>query len=112
MENNLEQTYNQYVNDFISQEIDEEFKNSIDDYDYSIILGYGNHVIGRACDNIAGLSQNPQVLEYFLAEIVLSTKIGYTLNSANKRFSMESEENIISWKKEDNKQIIIHLKKK
>lgn len=89
----MEQRYYTYVASYIENELKDNFKHSIGDSDNSLLFEYSNQVLERLLTCIIGLKDNPDFQDYLLNEILLSSQIGFVLNSATQRFSLESSEN-------------------
>lgn len=89
----VERKYHIYISRYIEDELKDNFKRSIDDSDNNILCEYSNQVLERLCTCIAGLNNNQNFKDYLFNEVLLASQIGFTLNSATKRFSLESLEN-------------------
>ena len=92
MGGNLEQKYYNYVAKYLETEAKNEFKNSIDDSDNNFLYSYCSEVMDKVCEDVRGF-ENENLRNYIFNEIMLASQVGFALNSANKRFSLEAPEN-------------------
>jgi hypothetical protein len=101
MGQDIEQSYYKYVLDYINVEAEDNFVNSIDESDHNFLYNYSCSVMDRICESTRGFEVNPELKNYVFNEIMLGTQVGFLLNSANKRFSLEStgNNNFIEYKK-------------
>lgn len=88
----ISQSYYNYISDYVKSEIDNNFEYSIDDFDNSLLYKYSDAVMGRICENISGINNNPEISECIFHELLLASQIGFVLNSATKRFGLEDPE--------------------
>ena len=88
-----EKKYFEYVTKYLEYEAKSSFENSIEEADKTFLYHYSSSIMDEICVRVEGINKNEDLKNYLFNEILVASEVGFLLNSANKRYSLESLEN-------------------
>lgn len=87
---NVEEQYYSGVNEFITEEQDNQFKRTVDKMDGKTLDSYAFALLNRVGTQVFGVLQDEVLRDYLFEELRLATRIGFCVSAFNNRFSISS----------------------
>lgn len=81
--------YYEYVHKFLTEEIRSNFKKSIDSKDLELMKVYTSKSLDSLKESVVKSTEQGEIISYVLEELTYAYFLGYALNCANKRYSLE-----------------------